>query len=362
MNPTISFIANSQLRGDGITPATMDFYKGQKYPWLSTLLPVLSDANCSWEVLDWKDPFICWEEKQVLVLGPVWGYFEEHELFIEWVSMLNHKGVVLHNSTDFILWNINKTYLLDIESCGISIPYTKIIEPENTESWETVAKQFMMESAGREFILKGLVDAAASTFTKVNCESLELFAKQFEEVKSTSEGVILQEYLPEVSQCGEFSFVFFDGQLGHTFIKVPKHNEDRVQVFFGGKSFHIKGDNFQECIDQIKDSFRPNFQLSVLNIISAHEQVVVYIEKLRALFDAKNIPFPLYLRLDAVLSKNRLLVMELEGIEPYMELSEAMRANKDCKTVALYVEAILRLQKTIPKIHTRSVDVLYPYI
>lgn len=345
MNEVISFVSTANLRGDGIRPITMDYFRGQQYPWLSILLPKLTQANIAWEVLNWKDPNINWQEKPTLILGPVWGYFEEHRAFSMWVQRLQKRGVDLYNSCDFVLWNLNKTYLKELGEAGIPIPFSQFIDQHDTRPWQKLASDFLAKIDAKNCIIKGVVDAAASSFIKVQDSHLAVCEQHFEQTKRRHQGVILQEYLPEVNLCGEFSFVFFDGQLGHALIKTPVAGEDRVQSFFGGRSFHIKYQDFQRCLDDITQNFRPDFQLSAHQIKLAHQQAIATIANLRQLLESKCIPFPLYLRLDAVMRNQTLVLMELEGIEPYMELAEALKANPQCKTLDFYVAAIIRAQR-----------------
>lgn len=345
MSEVISFVSTTNLCGDGIRPITMDYFRGQQYPWLSILLPKLTQAKIAWEVLSWKDPNIAWQEKTTLIFGPVWGYFEEHRAFSMWVQRLQKHSVVLHNASDFVLWNLNKTYLKELGEAGIPIPVSQFIDQHDTRSWQCVASEFLRKMEGKSCIIKGIVDAAASSFIKVQGGNIAACEQHFEQSKRRHQGVILQEYLPEINLCGELSFVFFDGQLGHVFIKTPAAGEDRVQSFFGGKSFHIKDQNYQQCLDEITQNFRPDFQLGPQQIELAQHQAINYIAKLRQRLKTKKIPFPLYLRLDAVMRNQTLVLMELEGIEPYMELAEALKNNPQCKTLDLYVAAIIRAQR-----------------
>jgi hypothetical protein len=72
-NNIITFVANSETRGDGLKPSTMDHFNGTQYPHLSLLIPYLKKHNQAVEVVDWEDETIDWLTKDKVILGPVWG-------------------------------------------------------------------------------------------------------------------------------------------------------------------------------------------------------------------------------------------------------------------------------------------------
>lgn len=338
---TLSFVAGPESCGDGRDPQSMDRFRGQAYPWLSQLLPRLSAAGCDWEVLDWTDPGIDWASKDRLVLGPVWGYFDVQERFRAWLGKLEDAGLQVENSLAFLRWNLEKRYLLELGAAGIPIPRTELVLPGDSREWTRLALDRLRGWGCGQLVLKGVVDAAASGLAVFEERGIPDHRLHLESLKRERGGALLQEHLPEVNRHGELSFVCFDGSLGHSFLKVPRIGEDRVQAFFGGRSFPIRPGAFQACLDEVA-AFRPDFELQVHQMRRAHAQALDHLDALRALLDAKGIPFPLYLRLDAVVRGEELLVMELEGIEPYMELAEAHAADPHCPSQDLYVEALLR--------------------
>jgi hypothetical protein len=104
-------------------------------------------------------------------------------------------------------------------------------------------------------------------------------------------GVMVQEFMEEVSTRGEWSLVFFSGQFSHAVVKTPKAGDFRVQHDFGGS----------EHSAQPPDS-----------VIQAASRAIAAVESV-----------PLYARVDGVESGGQFLLMELELIEPVLFLKLA---------------------------------------
>ena len=98
---------------------------------------------------------------------------------------------------------------------------------------------------------------------------------------------MIQPFLPAIVSEGEFSLFAFDGALSHAVLKVPGPGDFRVQEEHGGRILAVT----------------PEAEL-----LAAGEAVL---RALDALAET-----PLYVRIDFVRHRGRLLLMELELIEP----------------------------------------------
>ena len=96
-------------------------------------------------------------------------------------------------------------------------------------------------------------------------------------------------------QEGEISFVFFNNVFSHAIKKTPSPLDFRSQARYGGSV----------------DNFIPSTTLK--------QQAEAIVQKITDI--TNEIPF--YMRLDAVLRKNKLVVMEVELIEPRLFLSNS---------------------------------------
>lgn len=104
-------------------------------------------------------------------------------------------------------------------------------------------------------------------------------------------GVLVQPFIDEVVTGGEWSLMFFDGQFSHAVIKRARHGDFRVQSDFGGS-------------------------------VAPARPPAALLEQARTIIGT--LPDGvLYARLDCVVRNDRLLMMELELIKPYLFLDSA---------------------------------------
>jgi glutathione synthase/RimK-type ligase-like ATP-grasp enzyme len=119
------------------------------------------------------------------------------------------------------------------------------------------------------------------------------------------EDFIIQPFLPEILENGEWSFIFFNGIYSHSLIKQAKPGDFRVQPAHGG-SVHPQ---------------KPSEDL----IAIAAQYVTLF---------AKNC---LYARVDGTFVNGEFLLMELELVEPFLFL------NTEPQNYDNYYKALMEL-------------------
>lgn len=340
-NGTITFVGTKALIGDGVDPSTMDYYEGERGPHLSVLIPYLRKHGSSVEVLAWEDETIDWQTKGKIILAPVWGYMQNLDKFLKWLDLMEKKGVNLVNHPTFLKWDANKIYLLDLPKRNISIPHTLIVNGESSLSFEEAQAQFYEKFHQTDIVIKGLMDAGADGYMHVKGKSLDKVREHFENLKKNNRGVLVQNFMPEVKKKGEFSFAFFGDRLSHFYIKVPKSDDERVQSWYGGKSFPLSIATVKEQLNFIKAGFRPDFELEENDVVAAYQQVHEIYNRLLLLLDDLSIPHPKYIRMDSVMVNKNLVIMELEGLDPYLEMQEAMEYDPSNNVVENYIKGVM---------------------
>lgn len=334
----ITFVASDSTIGDGQNPDTMDYFMGVQYPWLSLVIPELrKQTGKTIEVVNFLDSTVEWHKKECLILGPVWGYSRQQEDFDHWLKRIELLKIPMQNSVKFIRWNFQKTYLMDLQLGGLPVTPT-IIATDGSNYDETMHRALKLFHTD-DLIMKGVVDAAALGYRHI--KPGDDVSEHFYQLLKNNKGAIIQPFLKEVSQKGELSFVFFNGKYSHCFVKVPVKNEERVQPFYGGKSFHICDTDIEGSLAKIKEHFRPDLQIRESEIVSGREQVQFISESLAVLLQKKNIENPMYKRIDGVMVDGKFLIMEIEGLEPYMEMKEAREIDPGKNPASSYVQAIL---------------------
>lgn len=242
--------------------------------------------NPDWRSPDWRSPGVNYRQFDLLVLRSCWDYHLHAAEFTEWLQRSAREAPVL-NDVETVLWNRNKFYLRELESPEIEIAPTIFAtgteaigaaERSQIESWpKVVVKPAVSASAHNTW----LMDSAAFL---PNAELAQQMG---------GEPFLIQQFIPEIQTDGEISFVYIDGMFSHAVLKRPAAGDFRVQQEHGGsaepfvpsKALMDQANRIAASVPQVRDS--------------------------------------LYCRLDAVAKDGRLVLMELELIEPELFLGLA---------------------------------------
>jgi len=264
------------------------------------LLYFLREKGLTIDLVIWNNPHINWEDYQVAILKSPWDYFDLIEDFYTWLDLLVTKKVKLLNPINVVRWNSDKRYLKEIEAAGLKIIPSIFINKQNRVS----LKHFFDEFNADKLIVKPCISGGAKNTFKVTIDHVEAVNHQLNHLLQ-EEDFIIQPFLPEILESGEWSFIFFNGTYSHSLIKKAKPGDFRVQPAHGG-SVHPQN---------------PDHDL----IAMAQQYVDLF---------AKNC---LYARVDGTFVNGEFLLMELELIEPFLFLNTAPK-NYD-----RYYEALKKL-------------------
>jgi hypothetical protein len=227
------------------------------------------------EVL-WSDTSVDWNRFEAAIIGSAWDYTRSPHAFFSQISAISSRTKLL-NGLEVVRWNMEKTYLRELEAQGV------IIIPTIWESklGEKVSDDDFDALLTDRIIIKPTVGACSEGQILVDRGK-----KQFLDLQIGA-SVMLQKFYPSISEHGEKSFVFFGNEFSHSVLKTPASGDYRVQSIFEGT----------ERVYTPKES-----ELRICeNII-------------------RRIPAPaLYARIDLVdLPTGELALMECELIEPYL--------------------------------------------
>jgi glutathione synthase/RimK-type ligase-like ATP-grasp enzyme len=270
-------------------------------------LLVMPFNQSGWEVeeISWCKENVNWNDYESVIVRSTWDYQNNHKKFLLVLENINNSSATLFNDFKTIKWNMNKTYLRDIQERGINIVPT-IWEKNFTV--EKLKKYFAVLSTD-EIIIKPNISANADNTYLLKEGGIENFAPILSSVFK-SINYMVQPFMKNIIREGEYSLFYFDGKYSHTILKTPKEDDFRVQEEHGGRLKQFNADLQQQKIAQ--------------NIIS------------------KLNPIPLYARVDLVRDqKDSFALMELELIEPslYFQLNQespqrfVMAFNKMMKKV-----------------------------
>ena len=248
------------------------------------VLPHLASAGVDVRFVDWRDPTLDIARFDLVVLRTCWDYHLRIAEFLNWLQR-TARAVPVLNMLETVLWNYSKFYLQELEAQGIEIPPTVFVA---AESLSAADRERIL--SWQKIVVKPAVSATAHN-TRLT-ESGSFF--QGNEPAQKMQGLYLvQQFIPEVVTNGEISFIYIDGSYSHAVLKRAATGEFRVQKDFGGSATPLQppaelrqqADEIAAAVSHVRDS--------------------------------------LYCRIDTVERDGRLLLMELELIEPELFLGLA---------------------------------------
>lgn len=213
-----------------------------------------------------------------VIVRSCWNYHLKPGDFRSWID---RRGLVW-NPPRTLAWNMDKRYLLALESRGCTIAPTTVVE-------QATPLAAILENRGwREAVVKPVVSASAWLTFPVTLDSATIDQARFEGILAQGP-VLVQEFVPGIRTLGEHSLIFFDGEFSHAVLKRPANGDFRVQNEYGGSETPVSAADWM--IEQAAEA-----------LAMAPDQC-------------------LYARVDVVAQDRRLIVMELELIEPLLFLA-----------------------------------------
>jgi hypothetical protein len=255
------------------------------------VVDLLKSMGAAVQPLPWDGDSDKWNSFDLVVVRSCWNYHLHPEKFVKWLDRMERQQVKLFNSVKTVRWNLHKGYLQELEGKGILLPETIWLK----RGTATNLSQLIIEKNWEKAVVKPAISATAfNTFLVSKEEAHQLQLKFAEQLQDAD--MLVQKFMPEVQQEGEWSLIFFDKKFSHAVIKRPAAKDFRVQNDFGGSA---------------ELASPPHFALGQA-------------EKILSLIDESL----LYTRVDGVIFNNQFLLMELELIEPMLFLEEGNAASK----------------------------------
>jgi glutathione synthase/RimK-type ligase-like ATP-grasp enzyme len=253
------------------------------------MLPHLATAGIETQVVDWRSAGADFSQFDLIVLRSCWDYHLRAAEFIDWLQRIAQVTPIL-NAVDTVLWNHDKFYLREVEALGIETAPTVFVNGSGT-----IAPSARQEiRSWKKSVVKPAVSASAHKTWLFNSVAVP----DQDELKSRVEGeaFLIQQFIPEIETQGEISFIYIDGAYSHAVLKRPAAGDFRVQKEHGGSA----------------ELFVPSSAL-----LDQVNEIASIVRQVRE---------SLYCRIDAVARNSRLVLMELELIEPELFLGLAQGA------------------------------------
>ncbi len=233
--------------------------------------------NCQYAI--WNDASVQWDQAGLVLIRSTWDYHLHVRDFISWAKQ---RGAQLINRFDLVMWNSNKSYLLELEAKGVTIIPTFVVTSLDQDSVK-MAK----DRGWDEIIVKPGVGLSTHGVKRFNSYADSLAINEHIGALLKESNVLVQRFMPAVAEYGERALTFIDGQYSHTIKKAP----------------------FQKL--------STTGHAGETAVIATQEEILYGRKVLNTLSEV-----PVYARVDLVPDQSgRLTLMELELIEPSLFLS-----------------------------------------
>lgn len=269
---------------------------------MGKLVPAFADKGMLLELVLWREASEKAQDYDAMLPLMVWDYFEGNEQdFIAEMARVDQKTNLLNDFTT-LKWNMNKSYLDELEHRGAPLIETITVERITEENVNAAFHELRTD----KLVIKPQVGGGA--WRQVLYEKDAPFPS---EDKLPPAGAMIQAFLPNVQTEGEYSFLYFGGGFSHALIKKAKAGDYRIQSLYGG----------------YEEPYEPTSQERA---------------SARQVLDALDFT-PLYARVDLIRGNDgQLKLIELEMIEPYLYLSYAEGEGGENKGAQKLADALLR--------------------
>ena len=226
-----------------------------------------------------------------------WDYAASPAEFAQWIRNAAESGQQFANPPEIMLWNMNKTYLCDLAERGADV-----IPSVHTSSESENIRRAMRENGWREAVVKPAIGQSGGGVVRVR--EGEAF-----EIGNAPQGIVVQPYIRDIETAGETSLVFFGGTFSHAVRRQPPQGEWRANSAYG---VAILPERPSETIIAAARS--------VLDLLPG---------------------IPAYARADGTIVGDKLLLNELELIEPALYLHTAEgAAERFAEVLTAWIEAV----------------------
>lgn len=239
----------------------------------------------------WDVPRDDWTDYAAVIVRSTWDYHLRVDAFRAWLDELERSGVRVLNAPSLMRWNTEKTYLRELAAHGICVVPTRWVEQHD----QTSLFDIVNHEGWEHFVVKPSVSASAHRTWRGSMAEAPLLEGNFR-ANVTHGGVLVQPFLEEITEIGEWSLLFYGGEYSHSVLKQPRPDDFRVQREHGGTA--LLADAPEKVVDGARAALRVAEELHGRS---------------------------LYARVDGCVVREAFMLMELELIEPDLFL----RAHAD---------------------------------
>jgi glutathione synthase/RimK-type ligase-like ATP-grasp enzyme len=174
----------------------------------------------------WTEPRTDWRSFDAVLVRTAWDYFQRYYEFRGFCERIGALGAVVLNPLPLIVWNSDKRYLLELSARGVPIVPTSLASGRELEA------SLASRRNGELVVIKPTVSGGAWHTVRgaVGSDALRRTVASLPRHLD----YLVQPFVPEIAEHGEWSLLFFGGVFSHAVLKKPAAGDYRVQPDFGG--------------------------------------------------------------------------------------------------------------------------------
>ena len=252
--------------GDFVSDADLSFAPMAELGWQVDMVPWRHDVD--------------WDDYDLVYICTPWDYQNDVAGFLDVLATIERSSARLCNSLELVRWNLEKTYLKELESRGADIVPSLFFDAFDARRVGACFDRYGTE----RIVIKPVVGANSDHIFVLQGHP---GAEVLEELRRTyaRRSFFVQPFVDGVQSEGEYSLFFFGGDYSHAILKKPRSGDFRSQEEHGADILAV------DAPTALVEAAR-----GVLGVVS---------------------PQPVYVRADFVRGTGeRFLLMELELIEP----------------------------------------------
>ena len=152
-----------------------------------------------------------------------WGYNRDCPAWFALLERMELENLPVANPARLLRWNTDKAYLVELAEKGVATVPTLIRESLNDAALAHAREIF---DSPRLVVKPPISGGADGTYLIGPSDPLP--------AEAAGQRMLIQPFLPAISQDGEYSLFYFAGQYSHAISKHPAEGDFRVQEQFGG--------------------------------------------------------------------------------------------------------------------------------
>jgi hypothetical protein len=201
------------------------------HPEEQSLVPLLAERGVDAVPLVWSDPSVDWSAFESIVVRSTWDYYLQVDAFRDWIDRLDDCQVRVWNPVRLLRMSLDKRYLVDLARAGFAtVPSIFVSSDEPSE-----IEDIFSDLSCNEAVIKPTVAASGFRVRRVHRENRLQASNQYRELLSYG-NVMVQPYIADVHDSGEWSLIYLGGELSHAVLKHPSPEDFRVQEEHGGRT------------------------------------------------------------------------------------------------------------------------------